>query len=194
MKKSNLSTTTHRHIVILAVHPIIYDIVIYFICIWGAVARAIFSGVSVRAIFSIRAPLSIKHHARRAMANAFAIFLHSRGALFHGRSRATHHIVLAIATRICHFYIYYAEILQKESHDTNPESLFLIKIFYKRKRLSAATHGHVILAILTLATHHHGVVVLAVLTHSGVILTILAILARRIVLAITTSVSHLVYS
>ncbi len=64
-----------------------------------------------------------------------------------------------------------------------------------KTNLSATTHGHVvILAVLTLAAHHHGVVVLAVLTHGHVILAILTVLARSIVLTITTSVSHSVYS
>lgn len=57
--------------------------------------------------------------------------------------------------------------------------------------LSATAHRHiVILAVATLATHHRVVV----LAHRHiVILTILTILTGHIVLAITTSVGHLIY-
>ncbi len=64
----------------------------------------------------------------------------------------------------------------------------------KKINLSATAHGAVVLAVATLSAHHGRVVVLAVLTHGSVILAILTVLTRSIVLAITTSVGHFIYS
>ena len=59
-----------------------------------------------------------------------------------------------------------------------------------KSNLSAAAQG-VVLAVATLASHQQVIVILAAYS---VVLAILTILATGIVLAITTSVGHFIYS
>lgn len=111
-------------------------------------------------------------------------FCSRRARIRHGNRSTAHHVVFTIATRILTVATT-SHLLYFRGRKTSSKVYNYVGI---RIYLSAATSG-VVLAVTTLSTHH---VVLAVLTHSSIVLAVLASILAIFTIA-TSVVGHLVY-